>query len=807
MARLDKLKIKYQDIIPSLPGIPLEMLGAPSLVDDIFECVVAADPTLENKYVEWLIKAWQTGSFVYEDIQDGQNSVVGTNCHDFERLKKKLTRPDGTPDIQARSLMKYKNPGQLWKAIRHLLAVEEDEMSSNRELKRQESELAKQHAHEVVLRDGSVIRIPMTHLAAQFYGRQSRWCTSSSKTSEMFVFYASQSPLFIITTANGDRYQAYIGKINVELRNTADEKVNFATQDPADLDEALNYIAGLMVENNFYHRLSVQFKDFPKWDENVDKFRSWPGIKKSCRMTYGIVKLLSKEILHTALDAIFRRRSRLEILSEKLKQDIITRCTNKAAVKSNPTPEPKDISHLQEMMLRYKEVVRLDIKLSENHEAHAVLSDIISEFFHKIKVPEEGTYVFEHFRSAFKSVYESNPDTAYIDMLAHIYNLTSRKEIPESNTLYEDEKLNSLLWDYLIRDINIKRLSGLLEHCDIEDHISFFDTNPPLYRFIFCQFEYLKHNTFNNTSPNLNYNKVSAEINPEHLYVILTKCFYLNRHSVLSIKILGPHFFSNTSIPKGLLSAYQAYIKAGIPSLVDRRSSLGLPYISPDIMFDILTDMDFLSDNLNHPENFVSGLNRYVDRGVDKKALLPLLNSVGYEVLNNYRKFIQKGNDIDWDIARYLTTWDGIQHAKGYGFLATILSKDGDAWLYYRTIKDYPLDKNNHLKEKERYQKGLDGSIKAVSNVQKLLRLSQRDISIAMDFAKSFPQHIDKKYVPEERQKQVFEEVQNIASKIEIPEDILTDMLEICPAFVKDYIRLRAEHKNLCLDIECSHQT
>jgi len=103
--RLDKIKTKWtDDRLRRLPGVS----DSRQSLNKVFACLVQADPTSQHKMVDWLLTAWENKGFLWEDIRTGSNSKIAQTMSDFERLKSRLTKEDGTPDIQAKTLFSTK---------------------------------------------------------------------------------------------------------------------------------------------------------------------------------------------------------------------------------------------------------------------------------------------------------------------------------------------------------------------------------------------------------------------------------------------------------------------------------------------------------------------------------------------------------------------------------------------------------------------------------------------------------------------------------------------------------------------------
>ena len=209
--RLQKIQELWPDSrLLALPGITTLEADSPSATD-IWDAIEATDPTPKKVYVQWLLNSWEKKKgFLWEDIKTGAQSKVNQTIVDFERLKKKLIRPDGTPDSAARSLMSYSTPGDLWLAVKPFLDKEglEGESISSRQHKRNIMAKAKLESRHLALDNGVEIDIPYSVFAAKALGRNTKWCTSADKDNA-FNEYASTGPVFIVTLPGGTRFQGH----------------------------------------------------------------------------------------------------------------------------------------------------------------------------------------------------------------------------------------------------------------------------------------------------------------------------------------------------------------------------------------------------------------------------------------------------------------------------------------------------------------------------------------------------------------------------------------------------------------------
>lgn len=218
-ARLQKIRSQWPDArLLSLRGVPQD-----SNPNAIFQCVVGADPSKTHKYVAWTLKAWENNGLQFEDIETGSESKTAETLSEFERFKNRIGNPRfenqntglSLRDAKDRSLLRYKTPGDLYKAVRPWVIAEQEygETASSKEQKRLDMMKARLESYHEETPTGLKIDIPATVFAAQKLGQKTKWCTSAINNN-MFKSYAEKGELYIITLPTGEKFQAH-SDINV----------------------------------------------------------------------------------------------------------------------------------------------------------------------------------------------------------------------------------------------------------------------------------------------------------------------------------------------------------------------------------------------------------------------------------------------------------------------------------------------------------------------------------------------------------------------------------------------------------------
>ena len=222
--RLQKIRAKWDNTrLLGLKGIPKDIIP-----EVVFDAVVSADPTPNHKYVDWCLDAWNRGTFQWEDIRGGSDSIVADQLLRFETNKHKL------PDPTMRSLLKYSGPGDLDASINAIgISLGESHLDETGK-QRKKALMAKARLESIhhETETGLKFDIPLSRFASCILGRNTRWCTAA-ENDNAFSDYAEVGPLTIITLPTGERYQAHCDYDYV-LVEDGDENNEFQILDELD---------------------------------------------------------------------------------------------------------------------------------------------------------------------------------------------------------------------------------------------------------------------------------------------------------------------------------------------------------------------------------------------------------------------------------------------------------------------------------------------------------------------------------------------------------------------------------------------
>lgn len=167
--------------------------GSACGIRSILVVLCQADPTPGKLAVQWLAERLIDRGFLWEDIRAGEGSKVHETLVAFGTHRKSLAKPE-------RNLAAYASLALVWKSVAHLVSVEEDDKTVEpgiRERRRREKAAAWRESTILCDRPGLTVAVPLTEMASKWWGRGTRWCTASDK-STAFEAYDSKAPLIVI---------------------------------------------------------------------------------------------------------------------------------------------------------------------------------------------------------------------------------------------------------------------------------------------------------------------------------------------------------------------------------------------------------------------------------------------------------------------------------------------------------------------------------------------------------------------------------------------------------------------------------
>ena len=159
----------------------------------VMELIEQADPTPNNQYVQWIVQRYISKGIVrFEDM-----GRVHEALDRFTRLKTSGYFKRNPDKAQLADIGRFKTLSDLGAFLLQL--NDSDLMSVTAQERAMEAEMIEnEEVH--ILADTATLKIviPRTHKAACWWGKNTQWCTASSKDNRMFNHYSSQGPLYVV---------------------------------------------------------------------------------------------------------------------------------------------------------------------------------------------------------------------------------------------------------------------------------------------------------------------------------------------------------------------------------------------------------------------------------------------------------------------------------------------------------------------------------------------------------------------------------------------------------------------------------
>lgn len=178
------------------------------------------DPSTNKQYMQWIVQRYIDGGIRFlEDLPKVATSLGGFNDMKIKGWFKRNPDHADKADIG-----QWKRLSDLWDFVWH---AHNGGVVSNAEKDR----LAKEQAVKTskILYDDAdyMIVIPESMEAAQYWGRNTQWCTSALQDN-MFEAYTTEGPLYIvIDKPNNRRWQLYFDGWTPQFMDERDENINW----------------------------------------------------------------------------------------------------------------------------------------------------------------------------------------------------------------------------------------------------------------------------------------------------------------------------------------------------------------------------------------------------------------------------------------------------------------------------------------------------------------------------------------------------------------------------------------------------
>ena len=170
----------------------LQGLSNDDAADAVFAMLRNADPTRTGACTQWLIRQAVAGRLPAEDLGKARETLEA-----FQIYKRRLP-------AEVRDLGRYDTLGDVWNAVKpHVLAYAP---VSGKDEDRREREAARAESTILLEQDGWTVAVPKSKRAAIWWGRGTRWCTSSEQ-SDAFESYTNRGPLIVFLRPDGEKFQ------------------------------------------------------------------------------------------------------------------------------------------------------------------------------------------------------------------------------------------------------------------------------------------------------------------------------------------------------------------------------------------------------------------------------------------------------------------------------------------------------------------------------------------------------------------------------------------------------------------------
>ena len=160
---------------------------------EVVQQLAAADPTRAKKALVWITNMYAGSKIRFEDLTRTREEIA-----EFFKNAKKLAQAGKSTDLTA-----YRDRNELLDALEAV--ADKPEVVSN---KQQVRDTKMNGAVKVAEGDGLTIVKLLTHEAACFYGRGTKWCTTGEDGST-FKDYSARGPLYVLMTDNGRKFQLH----------------------------------------------------------------------------------------------------------------------------------------------------------------------------------------------------------------------------------------------------------------------------------------------------------------------------------------------------------------------------------------------------------------------------------------------------------------------------------------------------------------------------------------------------------------------------------------------------------------------
>lgn len=163
-------------------------------IDNFVEAQNQIDPSINNKYLDWMVKEYISGN-----SEDSIINVVGLWHKNLDKIDNELFSnryPEFSDNVDVIKMMKNPKDINSYKNLEYLKVIASD--ASKKISKKEEEDLIKAETRLVYQNNNYQIRVPLTYLASCKYGAGTAWCTRLPDTDKYFKDYTTDGILFYV---------------------------------------------------------------------------------------------------------------------------------------------------------------------------------------------------------------------------------------------------------------------------------------------------------------------------------------------------------------------------------------------------------------------------------------------------------------------------------------------------------------------------------------------------------------------------------------------------------------------------------
>ena len=241
----------------------------------IIDYLSGADPSSNNKYLQWSAKQVERADSDDIDVEDVAREVSGA-VMDFNKYSQRLKNKD---------INQYKDYKDIVRDVRDIKAV-----LTNKEKRQQEKEKMSGESSVVYESDDYFVVRPNSEEASCYFGRNTKWCISATESQNHFEEYTDKGRVFYMVRSekrdNDDKYKKIALVYNEDGLEEAYDALddNMYVRDLATIFDE-EYDAIIEATNDYNEENPPEDNRFEKWEEEVEETKN----RFNERMSYATI--------------------------------------------------------------------------------------------------------------------------------------------------------------------------------------------------------------------------------------------------------------------------------------------------------------------------------------------------------------------------------------------------------------------------------------------------------------------------------------------------------------------------------------